>query len=178
MLINGAYLVLLTFGPTLLTERGATVAGAASGVSAMSWVFLVGLPLGGWLATRFKMPNLVMVAGLSAATALAALLPVVDVPGPIFLLLGFCYALAAPVVGSLVVEALRPETRAPGLGLYYLWYYAGSTALPALGGLLKDRLGTDAAVLFAAAQLVGTLLLIGVFRVEQRRLAAPIGIAA
>jgi hypothetical protein len=43
---------------------------------------------------------------------------------------------------------------------------------------LKDRLGTDTAVLFAAAQLVGTLLLIGVFRVEQRRLAAPIGIAA
>src|SRR5687767_13360497 len=33
MLINGAYLVLLTFGPTLLTERGASVAGAAAAVS-------------------------------------------------------------------------------------------------------------------------------------------------
>jgi MFS family permease len=50
MLINGAYLVLLTFGPTLLTERGASVAGAAVVVSSMSWVFVVGLPLGGWLA--------------------------------------------------------------------------------------------------------------------------------
>ncbi len=172
MLINGAYLVLLTFGPTLLTERGASVAGAAAVVSSMSWVFVVGLPLGGWLATRFKAPNLIMVAGLLVATGLAALLPVVDFPMPMFLLHGFSYALAAPVVASLVVEALRPETRGPGLGIYYLWYYAGSAALPAAGGMLKDRFGSDAAVLFAAAQLVGTLLLIGFFRVEQRRLTS------
>jgi hypothetical protein len=33
-------------------------------------------------------------------------------------------------------------------------------------------------VLFAAAQLVGTLLLIGVFRAEHRRLAAPVRLAA
>lgn len=96
MLINGAYLVLLTFGPTLLTERGASVSGAAAVVSSMSWVFLVGLPLGGWLATRFKVPNLIMVGGLLVATGLAALLPVVDIPMPMFLLLGFSYALAAP----------------------------------------------------------------------------------
>ncbi len=172
MLINGAYLVLLTFGPTLLTDRGASAAGAAAVVSSMSWVFIVALPLGGWLATRFKIPNLIMVGGLSVATGLAALLPVVDTAMPMFLLHGFTYALAAPVVASLVIEVLRPETRGPGLGIYYLWYYAGSAVLPAAGGMLKDRLGTDAAVLFAVAQLVGTVLLIGFFRVEQRRLAS------
>jgi MFS family permease len=172
MLINGAYLVLLTFGPTLLTERGASVAGAAAVVSSMSWVFVVGLPLGGWLAMRFKVPNLVMVAGLLVATGLAALLPIVDIPMPIFLLHGFSYALAAPVVASLVVESLRPETRGPGLGIYYLWYYAGGAVLPAVAGMLKDRFDADAAVLFAVAQLVGTLLLIGFFRFEQRRLAS------
>ena len=172
MLINGAYLVLLTFGPTLLMERGASVAGAAAVVSSMSWVFVVGLPLGGWLVTRFKMPNLIMVAGLLVATGVAALLPVVDLPMPMFLVHGLSYAIAAPVVASLVVEALRPETRGPGLGIYYLWNYAGSAALPAAGGLLKDSFGTHAAVLFAAAQLVGTLLLIAFFRVEQWRLAS------
>ncbi len=172
MLINGAYLVLLTFGPTLLTERGASVASAAAVVSSMSWVFLVGLPLGGWLATRFRVPNLIMVAGLLVATGLAALLPIVDIPMSIFLLHGFSYALAAPVVASLVVESLRPETRGPGLGIYYLWYYAGCAVLPAVAGMLKDRFGADAAMLFAVAQLVGTLLLIGFFRFEQRRLAS------
>src|SRR6266542_3328109 len=172
MLINGAYLTLLTFGPTLLTERGTSVAGAAAVVSSMSWVFMLGLPLGGWLATRFRVPNLIMVVGLLFATGLAALLPVVDTPMPIFLLHGFSYALAAPVVASLVVESLRPETRGPGLGIYYLWYYAGCAVLPAVAGMLKDRFGADAAVLFAVAQLVGTLLLIGFFRFEQRRLAS------
>ena len=172
MLINGAYLVLLTFGPALLTEHGASIAGAAAAVSSMSWVFLVGLPLGGWLATRFGAPNVIMAAGLVGATACAAALPVVEIRATMFLLLGVSYALAAPAVAGLITEALRPETRAPGLGVYYLWYYAGCAVLPAAAGALKDRFGTEVAVEFAAAQLVGTLLLIAVFRLEQRRLAA------
>jgi predicted MFS family arabinose efflux permease len=173
MLINGAYLVLLTFGPLLLAERGASAVRAATIVSAMSWVFLVGLPCGGWLAGHFKAPNVIMLGGVLVATSMAAMLPVIDHPATLFVLLGFAYAVAAPVVASLIAEALRPETRAPGLGLYYLWYYAGCATLPAAAGALKDRFGTESAVWFAAAQLVGTLLLIGVFRAEQRRLAVP-----
>lgn len=119
-----------------------------------------------------------MVAGLLVATGLVALLPIAATPMPMFLLHGFSYALAAPVVASLVVEALRPETRGPGLGIYYLWYYAGSATLPAAGGMLKDRFGTSTAVLFVAAQLVATLLLIGFFRLEQRRLASTRGMTS
>jgi predicted MFS family arabinose efflux permease len=172
MFINGAYLVLLTSGPALLTERGTSVTGAAAIVSTMSWVFLAGLPLGGWLASRFKAPNVIMVAGLLTATGLILLLPLVDIPMPIFLLHGFSYAVAAPVVATLVTDALRPETRAPGFGLYYLWYYAGCAALPAIAGVLKDNFGTETVVLFAAAQLMLTLALIAVFRVAQARVLA------
>jgi predicted MFS family arabinose efflux permease len=120
------------------------------------------------------MPNSIMVAGLLAATAFGTLLPFVDDPIPVLFLHGFSFSFAAPVVASLVAESLRPETRGPGLGLYYLWYYAGCATLPAVAGSLKDRFGTNTAVLFAAALLAATLLMIGLFRIEQRRHAVTV----
>ena len=53
MFINGAYLVLLSFGPVFLHEQGASFAAAGRVVSLMSWVFLFSLPLGGYLAIRY-----------------------------------------------------------------------------------------------------------------------------
>src|SRR5262249_16036979 len=52
MFINGAYVVMLSFGPTLVVEHGASITAAAQAVSIMSWVFLFALPMGGWLSTR------------------------------------------------------------------------------------------------------------------------------
>ena len=59
MFINGAYVVMLSFGPTLLVERGTSVTDAAQAVSIMSWVFLFALPLGGWLSTHYKASDVV-----------------------------------------------------------------------------------------------------------------------
>jgi len=172
MLLNGAYLVMLSFGPTLLLERGRSVAVAGLAVSLMSWVFMFSLPMGGYLATHFKAPNRVMVGGLAGTVLVGALIPFTSMPYATFALFGIAFALATPVIASLPAEVLRPENRGPGLGVYYLWYYAGSAFLPAVGGLFKDVVGSAAAsVIFAAAMMLGCLLLLGVFRVEQTRLA-------
>ena len=64
MFINGAYVVMLSFGPTLAAEQGASLTEAAQAVSVMSWVFLFALPVGGLLSTRYKAPNLIMIIGL------------------------------------------------------------------------------------------------------------------
>ena len=69
MLINGAYLVLLSFGPVFLSEQGTSFAAAGRVVSLMSWVFLFSLPLGGYLATRYRAPNVVMFSGLFGIAA-------------------------------------------------------------------------------------------------------------
>ena len=65
-------------------------------------------------------------------------------------------------------EVLRPETRGPGLGIYYIWYFAGSAFLPVVGGYLKDITGTAASsVLFGVAMMMVTLILAGLFRLAQ-----------
>ena len=171
MLINGAYLVILSFGPTLLLEQGASVAEAGLAVSTMSWVFFFALPLGGFLATRFAMPNLVMLTGLTGTVIVGALIPYTSIPLITFAMFGIAFAVAAPVIGSLPAEVLRPENRGPGFGIYQLWYFAGSALLPVVGGILTDWTGgATASVLFAVAMMFGTLCLLGLLRLEQRRL--------
>ena len=168
MCINGAYLVLLSFAPVFLHENGLSFAAAGRVVSLMSWVFLFSLPLGGYLATRFRASNIVMFTGLAGAVVVGGLILYTDVPFVTFALFGILYAACVPVVASLPVEVLRPETRGPGLGIYYIWYFAGSAFLPVVGGYMKDITGTAASsVLFGVAMMMVTLILAGLFRLAQ-----------
>ncbi len=171
MLINGAYLVVLSFGPTLLREQGASIADAGFAVSLMSWVFIFAVPLGGYLATRWRAPNAIMIAGLAGGAVAAVLIPFGTAPYLTFAAFGVGVASAAPAMAAIPAEVLRPENRGPGLGVYYLWYYGGSAFLPGVGGYLKDVTGSaTASVLFGAAMMLGTLCLLGLMRFEQRRL--------
>jgi MFS family permease len=179
MLINGAYLNMVSFGPVLLQEGGVSFARAGHVVSLMSWVFLFSLPLGGFLATRFRAPNIVMFTGLTGSIVAGALVPFTDVPFVTFTLFGICYAASGPVVAALAAQVLRPETRGPGLGIYYIWYFAGSAFLPVAGGYLKDLTGTAASsVLFAIAMMVATLMLAVLFRLAQALIPASAGAEA
>ncbi len=168
MFINGAYLVLLSFAPVFLHERGASFAAAGGVVSLMSWTFLFSLPLGGYLATRFRVPNMVMFTGLAGSMLIGWLIVFTDAPFVTFSLFGMLFAASAPVVASLPAEVLRPETRGPGLGVYYIWYFAGSAFLPVVGGYLKDATGTAASsVRFGVAMMGAALVLVGLFRLAQ-----------
>lgn len=172
MFLNGAYLVMLSFGPSLLIERGIQVAQASAMVSLMSWMTILAIPLGGHLATHYRVPNIVMVGGLAVSIALGAALPFVPYPLVFFLLFGFAFATAVPVVGSLAAEVFDPRVRGPGFGVYFLWYFGGMPALIAFAGLLRDWTGSiTASILFAVGMLVCCLLLAGVFRLIQRRSA-------
>lgn len=170
MFINGAYVVLLSFGPTLVLEHGASVTDAAQAVSVMSWVFLFALPLGGWLSTRYKAADIVMIAGLVGSVIFGLTIPLASVPSLTFALFGIAFAIATPAIASLPAEILRPDNRASGFGIYYIWYYAGSALLPPIGGLLKDSTGTaTTTVLFSVSMMFASLCLLGLLRREQAR---------
>ena len=167
MFLNGAYLVILSFGPLRLIERGVAITEANALVSLMSWVCIVALPLGGYLATRCRVPNVVMAGGLVASIALGALIPFVPYPFVFFVLLGTTLGLATPVVGSLAAEVLKPSVRGPGFGIYYLWYFGGMPVLLALAGLLRDWTGTATTSLaFATCMLLCCLALAGLFPIR------------
>jgi MFS family permease len=170
MLLNGAYLAVLSFGPSELIERGMPIAAADAVVSVMSWVFIVALPLGGYVANRYNLPDAVMVGGLVASIVLGAYLPFSPAPLLSFALFGFALALATPVVAALPAQVLAPDTRGPGFGIYYLWYFGGMPVLIALAGLLRDRTGSAKASLdLAVVMLVCCLLLLGAFRLTRAR---------
>jgi MFS family permease len=178
MLLNAAYLAFLSFGPSKLIEGGRSipaadrVVAADAVVSVMSWVFIVALPLGGYLANKHKAPDAVMVSGLIASILLGAYVPFSSTPLLSFAVLGFSLALAAPVVAALPARVLAPEVRGPGFGIYYLWYFGGMPVLIALAGLLRDNTGSGTASLeFAVAMLVLCLPLLAVFRFAQARRA-------
>lgn len=172
MFLNGAYLVMLSFGPSLLIERGMQIAQASAVVSLMSWAIIFAIPLGGYLATHYRIPNAVMVGGLAVSIVFGAALPFAPNPLLFFTLFGFAFAIAVPVVGSLAAEVFDPRVRGPGFGVYFLWYFGGMPVLIAFAGLLRDGTGSiTASILFAVGMLVCCLLLAGVFRLVQRRSA-------
>ena len=170
MFINGAYVVMLSFGPTLVVEQGASVTEAAKAVSIMSWVSLFALPLGGWLSMRYKASDIVMIMGLIASVIFGLLIPFVGFPFLTFALFGIAFAIATPAIASLPAEILSPASRAPGFGIYYIWFYAGSALLPPVGGFLKDLTATaTTTVLFSASMMFASLCLLGLLRWEQAR---------
>ena len=173
MLINGAYLVMLSFGPVLLIEQGASIAESGQIVSLMSWVFLFALPLSGYVVSKHNIPNIVVVSGLVICVVLGVLIPYTSIPVVTFMLFGIAYAIAVPVVSSLPALVLRPENRGPGFGIFQLWYFAGSAFLPIAAGFIQNWAGgATAPLLFATGMMFAVLCLHGVFRFEQRRLVA------
>jgi MFS family permease len=165
MFLNGAYLVMLSFGPSHLIERGMQIAQAGATVSLMSWVTVVAIPLGGYLANRYDIPNIVMVAGLTTSIVLGLALPFAPFPLLLFTLFGIAFMIATPVVGSLAAEVLKPGVRGPAFGVYFLWYFGGMPVLLAFGGILRDWTGSvTPTLLFADALLICTLLLSIFFR--------------
>lgn len=165
MLINAAYILLLSFGPAFVLEQGATVTQASQTVSLMSWIALIAIPLGGYMAGRLQLPTGIMVLSLAVSLVVVGLLAQADASALNFALFGFAFALATPIVATLPAEILRPESRGAGLSLFYGWFYAGSAALPMVAGTVADRSGSaQPAIVLAAVLVLTSLCIISVWR--------------
>ncbi|MGG5818892.1 MFS transporter [Falsiroseomonas sp. HW251] len=170
---NGAYLVLVTFGPVLLAERDAVGgAEAARAASLLSWVFALCIPLGGLLSARMAKPAWLSGGALAASALAAAAVPLsgAAAAAPLMVAIGVLSAFATPYLSTQPVQALRPASRANGLGLYYFLFYLGCTALPPVAGWLKDHHGPEAPMWFAVGLLATTVLLMAVFALGLARL--------
>lgn len=167
-MVNGTYMVLVTFAPPLLVARGMSVAEAGFATSLMSWVNLVAVPAGAMLARRPALVLPMVLVCITAAAGLAAALPFAGLgwAAAILALHGLLYALPITVFSALPALAVPPERRAQGLGVYFVWFYGGCTGFPPLAGWLADRTGgATVPVIFAAVLLV---LAMGMFLAFRR----------
>jgi MFS family permease len=166
---NAAYVILISFLPELFAQRGYSLAEASRLVSLLAWAVIASVPLAGYLTERLRWPNLAMLGGLAASAVAIAALPLAGAPIVPFAVIVAVIGLPPGPMMALAPEALRPENRATGMGVFYTWHYAAMTVLPALAGAAREFAGNPGAPsLFAAVLMVlAAAALIG-FRLAQR----------
>lgn len=173
-LFNVSFAIVPGFAPDFLISSGHALVGAGALVSVVSWLLILSVPLGGALAERLGHPNLVLlICSLGVGLALF-LLPYWPQPLPLLVALGLLYGPPPGILAALPVEILRPENRAPGMGLFHTCYYIGMPLLTAVAGLSRDLTGNPAApLLYGGAMILLTLPFLALFRAFQRRWARP-----
>lgn len=171
-LFNGGFIAIMGFAPAMLTGRGVDVAEAGWLISTGTWVYMISIPLGGWLSERLGRPNLVMISCFVIGAATVAAVPYVRDPVICFVLAGIFIGVPTGNVMALTVECVRRQHRNTGNGIYYTVHYFGMFALPALAGWALDISADEAApMLVGAAATTAAIGVLLTLRVLQARFA-------
>jgi MFS family permease len=165
MLYNAGYVIMLSFVPTLLAREGLTVKQAGILLGVTTVLIIASVQAGGALAQWCTRAPAMVTLGTIAFTGGLLLLPYTP-PGPTLIVAGLLAGLPAGVLISAPASVLRPESRAPGMGLFYTWYYAGMTGLPIVAGWMQDLFGGAAALQCAAVAVFMILPCYGWFRIR------------
>src|SRR5947199_5456293 len=126
--------MIFSFGPSMLVERGWSIAAAGSTISIVLWLAVVSVPVGGVLADRSKRPELILVAGRIVFAILMMLLPRSGAVILIVVALGLVCGQPAGPIMSLPARVLQPATRAIGMGRFFTVFYACMMLGPLVGG--------------------------------------------
>src|SRR6267142_1950178 len=168
-LYNVGFAMIFSFGPSMLVERGWSIAAAGSIISIVLWVTVASVPSGGFLADRSGRPELVLAGGCIAFAMLMVALPRSGAVVLTVAALGLISGLPAGPILSLPARVLQPATRAIGMGVFYTLYYATMMLGPVVAGACAKWTGSAAAAFDfgAALLLVCPLILWGFNRIPQ-----------
>lgn len=153
---NAGYVAYLSFGPKVLETQGYTALAAAGVISIASWLMIFSGAVCGQIADRFGRRNTILTICMTCAVISLFLLSVPGAGLGSSLLFGLVGMAPAGVIMALVGEAMRPEQRAFGMGVFYTIYFAVMMAAPPIAGAILDATGSPsgpivfAMVLFAA----------------------------
>ncbi|WP_377830012.1 CynX/NimT family MFS transporter [Bradyrhizobium lupini] len=153
-LYNVGFAMIFSFGPSLLAERGWSIAAAGSAISLVMWLSVISVPAGGYLADRFKRPFVLAIVASLVVAGLLAWLTRSDAVITILVLIGLIGGHPAGPIMSLTARVLVPETRAIGMGVFYTLFYAAMMLGPAVAGRLAKSADTAAVALDLGALTV------------------------
>lgn len=166
---NAGYVIYLSFAPRVLIAGGLGPFEAASILSLASWVMIFSGALCGLLADRTRRPDVILAFCLCCAMASLALLPQVGWAVPVSLLFGLLGVAPAGIIMALTGEAMGPQKRAFGMGVFLSVFFLLTGPAPALAGWLYDRTGDPFAPILVAIAMFGLALVSHVaFRTAQR----------
>ena len=172
LLYNAAFQIVLSFLPSLLVERGIGIARAGILVAVTTAMFVISVQAGGIVLRRARRPDRICHLAIAGWCATIVFVAAGSAPLPWLIAGGLIGGLPAAAFVSLPAELLRPEARNLGMGVFYTIYYAGCALLPTLAGLLYDRAGGAAALVFAAALALSCTPFLWTFRRTTSRLLA------
>jgi MFS family permease len=163
-LFNVGFAMIFSFGPSLLTEQGWTIAEAGSAISIVLWIAVVSVPFGGFVADRINRPQAVLVLGCLSFALLMVALPRTSAVIPVVIALGLISGQPAGPLLSLPARVLQPATRAIGMGVFYTLYYGAMMLGPVIAGATAKWSGSAGAALdFGAVVLIACPLLLLAF---------------
>lgn len=174
--LNAGYVIYLSFGPKVLEALGQSAVGAASVISIASWVMILSGAVCGQLADRTGRRMTIVVICMGVATLSLALLGLPGAGIGASLLFGLIGMAPAGIVVALSGQAVRPQVRAFGMGVFLTLYYAFLLLTPPVAGAILDRTDNPQAPIWLSMALFASvaLLAIGYHRLQSRGLRAGV----
>lgn len=158
-IFNGAFAVMFGFAPGLLRAEGGGAAEVGLVLGIATWMVAGSVQAGGFIGQAWARPRLLMAIGaLGWAASLMLLAAGSGASGVALVLAGLLMGLPVGVIMAMPSQALRPESRAIGMGVFYTWLYVGHGLMPPAAGWLQDATGSPAAPLMFTAALVAAML--------------------
>lgn len=173
---NAGYVIYLTFGPKMLEAQGQSALSAAGVISVGSWLMIFSGALCGQIADHFGRRDIILAVCMTAAIAAMLLLSVPGAGLGASLLFGLVGIAPAGVIMALAGEAMRPEQRAFGMGVFYTIYYAIMLAAPPVAGAIFDATGGPAGSVLLGIGLFAAVLP-AMFAFRHFKARAPVSIA-
>lgn len=171
-LFNAAYVVYLSFASKMLVSGGMTALAAAAIVSVASYVMIGSGIVCGQLADRTKKPDLIVYFCMASGIAGLLLLQDTSLALGSSLLVGLLGVAPAGLIVALSAQAMRPQNRALGMGVYFSIYYLVVAPTPTIAGWLFDRSGDPFhPIMFCAFLFFLTAVSNLGFRLIQRRIS-------
>jgi len=155
---NAAYVTYLSFAPKVLENLGQTAIAAAGIVSIGSWIMIVSGALCGQIVDRFGGRNVVLTVCMGGAIVSLLLLSVPGAGPGASLLFGLVGMAPAGVIMAMAGQAMRPQVRAFGMGIFYTVYYAIMLVTPPVAGAMRDATGSVQSPIWFAIMLFALVI--------------------
>ncbi|MDP1749748.1 MAG: MFS transporter [Reyranella sp.] len=166
---NAAFIVYLSFASRVLVAGGFGTLEAAAVISLASWVMIVSGAICGHLADRTGKSDAILYGCLVVAMLSLALLPQTSLAIPVALSFGLIGMAPAGLIMALTSQAVAPERRAFGMGVFFSIFFLFAAPTPTIAGWLYDLSGDPFRPILLGIVMFGLTMVANVgFRRAQR----------
>ncbi len=150
MLYNAAYVVAVAFLPVFFMQTGMSLAAAGSFTAINTVLAIISVQAGGLFVQRYGYATPVVYLSLAGMALSLAGLVNASAPLPWIIAAGLFGGVPAGVLVSLPGAVIPAASRAAGMGVFYVIFYAGMALAPPLAGALALSSGSSAAPVWLA----------------------------